>query len=179
MITIETERLLIRHLTLSDTIDFFSYRADAEANKYQGWIPKSLSDAQIFLQYRTVSEPDIPDTWIQLAIILKESSNMIGDLGVYFMPERPNEVRLGYTLARSHWGMGYATEMLKAMIDHLYKDFGKTRFVALISPGNTASIKLVERLNFTRIAPHLLPEHQEEEYPKDLIYMLEYNPKVY
>ena len=173
MINLETDRLLIRHLNVLDAADFFLYRSDEEANKYQGWTPRNLGDVYNFIHFKTVQEPNIPDTWIQLAVTDKTNNKLIGDIGVYFMPESHQEVKLGYTLAKVHWGKGYASEMLQATIDHLFNEFSKTRFIALISPNNEASIKLITRLHFTPINPHLSAEYRMEEYPKDLIYKLD------
>ena len=173
MINLETDRLFIRHLNILDAADFFSYRSDEEANKYQGWTPRNLNDAYNFIHFKTVQEPNIPDTWIQLAVTEKANNTLIGDIGVYFMPEAHQEVKLGYTLAKTHWGKGYASEMVQAIIDHMYKEFSKTRFVAFICPDNIASIKLVTRLHFTRIDTHLLAKYQQEEYPEDLVFKLD------
>jgi RimJ/RimL family protein N-acetyltransferase len=177
MINLETDRLFIRPLNVLDAADFFLYRSNEEANKYQGWIPRNLGDVYNFIHFKTVQEPNIPDTWIQLAVTDKRNNKLIGDIGVYFMPEEHQEVKLGYTLAQTHWGKGYASEMLHAIIDHLHHHLSKTRFFALICPDNIASIQLVKRLHFTLVQAHVLPEYQTEQFPEDLIYMLDLNLK--
>lgn len=173
MIELKTERLIIRHLNADDAPDFFEYRSDPEANKFQGWIPKSLQDAENFIRYRISEKPNIPDTWIQLGIILKKSGKLIGDIGVYFLPDKDNEVRLGYTLSKDHQGSGYASEALRILIDHLMIAYDKTRFIALIAPDNHASIRLVKRLNFILKENTGDPASRDEEYPEDLLYVLE------
>ncbi len=47
---LETERLLIRDLTLDDKQAVFNYRSDAEANKFQSWIPETLEDVEQFIE---------------------------------------------------------------------------------------------------------------------------------
>jgi len=172
MIELKTERLILRHLNADDAPDFFEYRSEPEANKFQGWIPKTLQDAENFIRYRISEKPNIPDTWIQLGIILKSSGKLIGDIGVYFLPDKDIEVRLGYTLSRDHQGSGYATEALKILIDHLMIAFGKTRFIALIAPENLPSIRLVKRLGFILIEKDTDPESRDDAYPEDLLYVL-------
>ncbi len=168
---LETKRLKLRYLCLEDISDFFAYRSDREANKYQGWIPKNIQDARHFIEYKIHSIPNIPDTWIQLAVIHRDDNKLIGDIGVYFMPENENEIKLGYTLASIYQGFGYAHEMIEALIDHLYHKFGKTRFIALIAPGNSPSIRLVKKLGFFQ--KDVEPEYWEEDYPEDLLFILE------
>jgi RimJ/RimL family protein N-acetyltransferase len=170
---LETDRLILRYLSLEDVSDFFAYRSDREANKYQGWIPNTLHDARDFIKFKIHSIPNVPDTWIQLAVINKADNTLIGDIGVYFMPENKNEVKLGYTLASSYQGFGYASEAIEALIDHLCHKFNKTHFIALISPENYASIRLVERLGFIQKDIALEPNDIENEYPDDLLFILE------
>jgi len=89
------------------------------------------------------------------------------------MPENMNEVKLGYTLASMYQGFGYAGEAIEALIDHLYHKFNKTQFIALISPENSPSIKLVKKLGFIHKDIVLDPDHYENEYPDDLFFILE------
>lgn len=173
MIELKTERLKLRHLKTDDAQAFYEYRSDPEANKYQGWIPSTLQDALDFIKFRISDEPNISDTWIQLAIILRKNKILIGDIGVYFMPENNSEVRLGYTLHKDHRGLGYATEALRILIEHLMISYGKTRFIALIAPENTASIRLVKRLGFSLKEPDKDTEPPDRDYPEDLEYILD------
>ena len=173
MIELKTERLMLRHLCVEDSSDFFQYRCDPVSNQYQGWIPKCEQEALDFIKYRITDIPDTPDTWIQLAIVHQANKKVIGDIGVYFLPDNPKEVKLGYTLASEYRGHGYATEALRLLIDHLMISFGKTRFIALISPENTDSIRLVKRLGFTLQEKSEDPALLDEEYPDDLPYVLD------
>ena len=175
MIKLKTERLILRHLHIDDVPDFFSYRSNPVANRFQGWIPKQEQDALDFIKNRITGTPDIPDTWIQFAIILAKDKKVIGDLGVYFHPEDPEEVKLGYTLDKDYWGHGYATEALRLLIDHLMIAYGKTKFVALISPENTASIQLIKRLGFIQYDIDPDSKLRDLDYPDDLAFVLNLN----
>lgn len=173
MIELKTERLMLRHLRVDDATAFFSYRSDPVANQFQGWIPKEEHDALDFIKYRITNIPDTPDTWIQLAIIHLMDDKMIGDVGVYFLPDNDKEVKLGYTLDKDYQGHGYATEALRILIDHLMIRFGKNRFIALISPDNEASIRLVKRLGFVEEMEPDTEDLQGHDYPDDLKFVLE------
>lgn len=173
MFKLITNRLILRPLVIQDAVDFFEYRSKPEANRFQGWIPEKLQDTKDFIQYRISSTLNIPDTWTQLAIIHRESQDLIGDIGIYFMPDKQNEVKLGYTLSADHQGKGYATEALAALINYLQSDLGKNRFIALIAPENIPSIHLVKRLGFIQIDIENETELQVEEYPEDLLFIFE------
>ena len=170
---LKTTRLKLRYLGLEDITGFFAYRSDPVANIFQGWIPKNIQDARNFIEFKIHTIPNIPDTWIQLAVIHLADNKLIGDIGVYFMPENNREVKLGYTLASTYQGYGYASEMMQALIDHLYDKFGKNRFIALIAPNNAPSIRLVSKLGFHQKDIELEPDHIEESYPEDLLFILE------
>ena len=173
MFHLSTKRLILRPLVLQDAGDFFTYRSNKEANQFQGWIPEKLQDAKDFIQYRTNPTLNIPDTWTQLAVVLRETQDLIGDIGIYFRPDKHHEVKLGYTLSADHQGKGYATEALEALVKYLHQHLGKTRFIALIAPNNLPSIRLVKRLGFVQLDIEKEVKLQEDEYPEDLLFILE------
>jgi RimJ/RimL family protein N-acetyltransferase len=173
MFHLSTKRLVLRPLILQDAGDFFTYRSNGKANQFQGWIPEKLQDAKDFIQYRTNPILNIPDTWTQLAVVHKGTKDLIGDIGIYFRPDKHHEVKLGYTLSADQQGKGYATEALEALIKYLHQHLGKSRFIALIAPENLSSIRLVKKLGFIQVDIEEKAELTEEKYPKDLLYILE------
>ncbi len=56
------------------------------------------------------------------------------------------ETELGWTLAREHWGHGYATEAALAVRDWAYAERGVERIISLIAPDNARSIRVAEKL---------------------------------
>ena len=56
------------------------------------------------------------------------------------------EVELGWTLARAHWGHGFATEAAAACRDAAFGELGLDRLISLIQPGNERSIRVAEKL---------------------------------
>jgi RimJ/RimL family protein N-acetyltransferase len=55
------------------------------------------------------------------------------------------EVEIGYRLIRSAWGHGYATEAAQAVATYA-TTLGIQRLIALIDPGNVASIRVAYKL---------------------------------
>lgn len=149
-----TERLILRPIKLEDKHVILDYRSDEEANKYQGWIPKTLEDVEEFIA-KLSPKPNLPGSWFQLAILEKESGRIIGDLGIHFLEEEIQQVELGYTLNKNYQGKGYATEALKSAINYLFIEQKKHRITASVDPGNLPSCKLLERLDFRKEA-HLI-----------------------
>ncbi|WP_336702317.1 GNAT family N-acetyltransferase [Chryseobacterium indologenes] len=135
-----TERLVLRDITIDDKQDIFDYRSDAEANKFQGWIPETLEEVENFIQ-RNTKEFNQSESRYQLLITDKETKAVIGDIGVHFIGDENVQVELGITLNTSFQGKGYASEALKGIISFLFNDLHKHRITASVDPDNTASLQ--------------------------------------
>ena len=171
---LKTERLYLRPLALSDAKELFAYRSDAETNKYQGWIPKTLDDAEAFIS-KTSKQINVPDTWFQYAIIEKHSQKLIGDIGLHFLGPENKQLELGCTLNKNYQNQGYATEALARIIAYAFIDLNKHRIMASIDPANSPSIHLVERLGFRKEAHFVESLYIKGRWVDDLIYALLYN----
>lgn len=148
---IKTERLILLPFTIHDSEALFAYRSDAETNKYQGWIPQSVVDAESFIA-KLPAVFDLPESWFQLAIRNKQTNELIGDLGIHFMGDDQQQCELGCTIGKAWHNQGFATEAMQAIINHLFTERNKHRISASVDPNNTASIKLLERLGFRKEA---------------------------
>ncbi len=56
-----------------------------------------------------------------------------------------NPVEIGYYLARSAWGKGYATELASGLIRYGFGALGLDQIVAVILPENVASGRVLEK----------------------------------
>jgi RimJ/RimL family protein N-acetyltransferase len=72
--------------------------------------------------------------------------------------ETPVRASTGYVLARDAWGLGYATEALRAMAE-LAARLGVRRLYALCHPGHPASQHVLDKCGFAREG--LLRRHSE------------------
>jgi RimJ/RimL family protein N-acetyltransferase len=147
----ETNRLIIRPITLSDKTDIFNYRSDKKINQFQGWIPDTIKDVESFIK-NTSTKIDEPNTWFQFVIIKKESEKIIGDLGIHFFDKDNKQVELGCTLDKYFHKKGYATESIIYMINYLFLELNKHRIITSIDPLNINSIRLVEQIGFRKEA---------------------------
>lgn len=62
------------------------------------------------------------------------------------------DVDVGYALLPEFWGNGYAFEAVSATLRHAAQKFGLERVIAVVSDGNVASIRVLEKagLRFER-----------------------------
>ncbi|MHB1150745.1 MAG: GNAT family N-acetyltransferase [Eubacteriales bacterium] len=148
--TILTDRLLIRKLEIADNNDFFNYRSLPEIYEFQSFKPKDIIESASF--FCGIPElPNIQNTWFQLAVCIKESKRLIGDIGIHFL-EDDAQTEIGYTIAPDFQGQGYAAEALKAVIGYLFNDLNKHRIIASVDPDNIKSIKLLVKLGMRKEA---------------------------
>ena len=69
----------------------------------------------------------------------------MGEAGLQALEGGP-DVELTYTLARAVWGRGYATEAARAILVWGFAGLRLRRLVAVAYPGNTASVRVLEKL---------------------------------
>src|SRR5688572_12274348 len=106
---LNAERLILRNFKDSDLESFLSYRNHAEAAKYQGWeIPYTREQGLKLI--KGVSDMHAPKQghWLQLAVELKDTGEMIGDLGCLITSDDARQATIGFTIAPTHWRKGYA-----------------------------------------------------------------------
>lgn len=123
------------------------------------WLQRRLED------YR--QEPGL-GVW---AVVEKSSGEVMGYCGLFFFPDvcgQP-EIEIGYRLARSHWGRGYATEAARAVRDYAFQTLGVQRLIALVDPENTASIRVAEKLGMVYEKDVMFPGYTHP----DRVYALE------
>lgn len=154
MTTLLTSRLLLSPLRLEDAPAVFAYRSDPEVARYQGWEPPAIDDVRRFIEELARVAPNMPGTWLQLGIRLRDGGHLIGDLGLHFPAERDAEAEIGVTVAPAHQGKGYAAEALCGAFGYLFDDLGKHRVIASVDPRNTPSMRLMARLGMRQEALH-------------------------
>ena len=166
---LDTLRLFLRPIKKADKELLFAYRSEAKNNKYQGWIPNSLDDVDVFID-QLATEINTPNSWYQLAIIEKLSNQLIGDIGIHFFDNENQQVEIGCTLHKTFQGKGYATEALTAVIDYLFNELKKHRIIASVDPRNTPSIAMMERLGFRKEAHFKKSLLINNEWVDDMVY---------
>jgi ribosomal-protein-alanine N-acetyltransferase len=77
-------------------------------------------------------------------------------------------VEMGWWIAPSGWGRGYATEATTAVRDHLFSSGLADRLMAVYEPVNKASARVVEKLGFTPHSRFTLDGRVEQRAVLDL-----------
>lgn len=146
---IETDRLLLRRMTMNDAKDVFAYSQDEEVARHVLWsAQKDISEAKDYIRaMRRLYRDDLPSSW---GVIEKASGHLVGTIG--YMQHSPDNasVEVGYSLARWLWGKGLATEALRAVIAYTFDTMDVNRIEAQHELDNPASGRVMEKCGMVK-----------------------------
>ncbi len=78
---LESSRLVLRAFQDSDLEIFLAYRNDPEVAKYQSWeVPYLHEQGTQFIDLMKMSNPGSQGEWYQMAVELKSTRELIGDV---------------------------------------------------------------------------------------------------
>jgi [ribosomal protein S5]-alanine N-acetyltransferase len=161
-VELTTPRLRLRPFTEADHDLIHAVYADPEVMRHVGH-GAHQTIAETANALRIYGEVLARRGYSFLAVTERETGALLGDGGLHPLGGQGPDVELGYTLARSAWGRGYATELGRALIEYAFSVLGAPRVVAQVEPDNHASRHVLEKLGMNecevRMAygrPHLL-----------------------
>ena len=167
-IVLETERLLLRLLTVDDLDALAALYADPEVRRY---FPDGT---------RTYEQTREELDWIievyygrygygLWATVLRETGAFIGRCGLLpWEIDGRTEVEVAYLLDPRHWGRGLATEAARAIADHAFATLPVERLICMVDPENTASRNVAVKVGMT-----LLWDDYVDEYGPAHVYAIE------
>ena len=141
---IETERLILRKMRLSDAADVYRYAQDREVARHVLWeAHQSVWESRAYIrfllyQYRNGE----PGSW---GIVLKETGRVVGTIGYMSYHADNATVEVGYSLAREQWGKGLMTEALDAVIGETFRVLKLHRIEAMHFTDNPASGRVMAK----------------------------------
>lgn len=79
--------------------------------------------------------------------------------GGYMGPPGPDGVvEVGYSIVPESRGLGFATELVAALVTHAFTTPGVVRILAHTTPANLGSVRVLERCGFRLVGPGAEPE---------------------
>lgn len=143
--TLNTERLILRPITLSDKNDVFEYSVSPLVGIDAGWAPhKNINETEEII--KTIFSADNV-----FGIVLKETGKMIGSVG--FLPDMMREynkaLMIGYALGDKYWGKGIMTEAAKETVRYGFKELNLEIISVTCYTYNSRSRRVIEKLGFS------------------------------
>jgi len=164
MNVLETERLQLRRLVGDDAPFIFDLLNQPSWLRYIGDKGiRTLDDARNYIVNGPMAMYERNGFGLYLTV-LKEGGAPIGLCGL-IKRDTLDDVDIGFAFHPDYWNRGYALEAAAAVLAHGLRDFNLPRVVAIASPDNDSSIRLLEKigLRFQRRL-QLTPDSTEVSY---------------
>ena len=145
-----TERLIVRQARETDLPDFLAYRNHPESLRLQPIKPMTEEAAATFLAKQSSLDLGSATGWIMLAVELRETGQMVGEVGLFLSPEPKSEGDLGWSIHPDFQRRGYATEAVPNLLAYAFEKRALHRVTANCDARNTASFRIMERLGMRR-----------------------------
>ena len=152
MIVLETERLILRRLTVDDAPFILTLLNEPSFLRYIGdKNVRNLDDARNYILTGPVASYEKHGFGLYL-VELRESQTPIGLCGLIRREELPAP-DIGFALLPDFWNKGLAFEAATAVVNYAREQLKIRRILAITSLDNEGSIDLLQRLglSFNRI----------------------------
>lgn len=163
---LETERLVVRELALSDMdalFELYSYEGmtDYMEELYPYEEEYEYQKAYIANMYRFFGY----GMWL---VFEKETGKLVGRAGVEHREELEGELELGYAIGTPWQGRGYATEVCLGILQYARDELGFEEICSLVEPENRVSVYLLEKWGFAEEMELTLDGIKYKKYRKTL-----------
>ena len=142
---LETERLILQHITTADDEFFLTLLNEPSFIQNIGdRNVRTLEEARNYIIKTMVTRYDQNGFGLYL-VILKDSNTPLGICGL-IKRESLEDVDIGYAFLPQYWSKGYASESAVAVKEYAKKILGLDRIVGITDPENQGSIRVLEKI---------------------------------
>jgi len=146
MTVLESPRLILRHLAPADLAALHALYRDPEIREFFPDGTRTLAETREEIQWHENGHPRHPELGLW-ATIERSSGDFLGRCGLLpWEIDGTYEVELAYLIDKRRWGEGFATEAATAILEHARISLGLRRLICLITPGNTASVRVAAKV---------------------------------
>lgn len=140
---IETNRLILRKITMDDSNDLFiNWGSDTKTNEFLTFKCHESEDiTKKMINYWLKKYENNGYEW---GIELKDTKELIGVISAD-TSYKYSTIEIGYSISSKHWNNGYTTEAIKEIINYLFKECNYKIIEAIIPSDNISSIKVAEK----------------------------------
>jgi ribosomal-protein-alanine N-acetyltransferase len=145
---LETSRLILRRLVMSDIQALFDVASEPEVTRYITWeTHRTLDDSQRFIQvvHNWYDRQEV----LYWGVLRKSDLKLIGTCGIFEWVPRDARAELSYTLGRPHWGQGFASEIVSILVRFGFETMQLNRLEGRCLLENSASAHVMEKAQLT------------------------------
>ena len=145
---LNTSRLQIRNLKLSDLPHFHLYRSNPEVTRYQGFDVFTIEQSENFIKEQQEKLFGNPGEWVQYGIENTSTGKLIGDCAIKLNEYDSRLGEIGITISPLEQKKGYAKEAMSAILHFLFSLDNFHRVTETVDAENIASIQLLKSMGF-------------------------------
>jgi RimJ/RimL family protein N-acetyltransferase len=145
---IRTARLELRPLREADVAALFEIHSNPKAMRYWDgpiWKNDERGRAMVARDLALASRD-----YLRLGIELAASAELLGTCALWGINVQCRRAEIGYILGAQAWGQGYMHEALSALLDYGFTELNLNRVEADTDPRNERSMRLLDRLRFSK-----------------------------
>lgn len=162
----ETKRCIVSEMTLDDVDRLYEIYADKETKQYVEDLYKDREEEREYTKKYINNQYKFFEYGIWI-VREKEDSVIIGRAGLFNRDDQ-DEIEIGFVFAREYWGMGYASEVLSAILSYAREELDVTNIVAHVHHENDRSKKLLMKLGFEFVKETEIDNKAYDRYHKEL-----------
>ena len=168
---LETERLLLRRVSIDDLNEIIELRGNPETMKF---IPRPLvkTEEDALNHFKMIDEKIEKNEGINWAITVKGNPKLIGIIGHYRIQPENHRCEIGYMILPQYNGQGIVTEAIKAVLEYGFEDMNMHSIEAVIDPDNIASERVLQKNGFVKEAHILENEYYDGKFWDTVIYSI-------
>lgn len=174
-IFLETERLLLKPIEQADFDNLFALRSDPEVMKYTEQGAQTKEEVQSFIDITIPFQKKYG--YDICSVFEKASGRFVGSAGLFRAENATQQpdIEIGYSFLKKYWGKGYATEVVKALIQWGFEDLPVTKLVAFTDHENIASHRVLQKCGMVKVEIEQEDLSKYEIYKNDSIELVPYN----
>jgi RimJ/RimL family protein N-acetyltransferase len=141
------DELLIRSPVLDDIAAIAPAFLDPDVGGEAGLPPLTEPELRAFMQHELPAMQ--ASGFLNPFVIVEQGGTIAGGITLHHYDEQRSRIEVGYWLLPTGRGRGIATRAVRTLADHVHGN-GVLRLEAVVRPENERSIRVLERLSFTR-----------------------------
>ncbi|SKC79277.1 GNAT family N-acetyltransferase [Maledivibacter halophilus] len=147
---IETSRLFIRDFVKEDWESVHTYASREDVVRFMEWGPNSKEETKNFISRAIDFQQQNLRVNYDLAVILKETGELIGGGAINICNRKHKEGFIGYCFNPMYWRKGYGTETAEGLLNFGFNKLNLHRIYATCDINNIGSAKVLENIGMKR-----------------------------